>query len=932
MKPGQVNLAELRERAELALAETKFSNAAGSELTADARELKTERLLEELRIYQTELEIQNQELVGAQAEISSALAKYRNLFEQLPLTGLLVDGRGFIVEANEQARTLFKLHSNSTLFHRSAFQLFEADSRDRLQAILNDRKKSQPQVAERLGLKVGAGETATVDAHVIHLFQEAQVAESSLLVLVDKSADEALRNYDESLQKMAAHIPGMVYQFQRWPDGRSAFPYASEGVWNIYGVRPAEVLSDASVVYARIHPLDFARVVTSIEASAAYLTLWHEEYRVNLPDGRTIWVEGESSPELQTDRSVLWHGHIREITARKQLEAELDERMQELKIILENSSVGIAFLRDRKHQWANQRFCEIFGYSEQEFRDSDTQLLYAERDDYDRVGSEGYPQLLRGERYQTECQMRRKSGEVFWARIHGKAIDPAQPETGTIWVLEDISLQKATENTLHDAVAAAEAATIAKSRFLATMSHEIRTPMNGILGMAQLLLSHNLSTHEQHDYARTILNSGKSLLTLLNDILDLSKVEAGKFELEATALDIAKLIDETHALFHEVAVGKGLHIDASWEGPAQRYLTDSHRLRQMLSNLIGNALKFTAQGEIRIEAREVGRDGQIATLEFAVVDTGIGIAEDKLRLLFQPFSQADSSTTREFGGSGLGLSIVRSLARLMNGDVGVTSTPGQGSRFWFRIQAGLVAAETDSRHDERTNTLAPTLPLKLCGQVLVVEDNPTNQKVIEALLNKLGLNILRAEHGEHALALIMSGETPDVILMDLQMPVMDGYVATENIRRWQQVNGKSRSPIIALTADAFEEDRQHCLSVGMDGFITKPIEFDVMTAMLGKWLAVAPSACAVGAAVVKKTVDRARVVALVAEIIPLLVENKFNAIGRYQELREALAGTDVPSDIDELNEIGALLNSFCFDQALHRLRVFAAAHGWELES
>ncbi len=236
------------------------------------------------------------------------------------------------------------------------------------------------------------------------------------------------------------------------------------------------------------------------------------------------------------------------------------------------------------------------------------------------------------------------------------------------------------------AKANAEAANQAKSQFLATMSHEIRTPMNGLLGMAQLLMLPNISERDRCDYAHTIYSAGRTLMSLLNDILDLSKIEAGKVELEAITLEPAQILREARALFEQIALDKGLSITAVWHGPVRRYQGDPYRLNQMLTNLVGNAIKFTHQGAVRIDAREIERVGPSALLEFAVADSGIGAAQDKLGLLFQKFSQVDNSTTRNYGGSGLGLSIVRRLAELMDGEVGVESQLGQGSRFWFRIR------------------------------------------------------------------------------------------------------------------------------------------------------------------------------------------------------------------------------------------------------
>jgi hypothetical protein len=392
----------------------------------------------------------------------------------------------------------------------------------------------------------------------------------------------------------------------------------------------------------------------------------------------------------------------------------------------------------------------------------------------------------------------------------------------------------------------ADAANVAKSRFLATMSHEIRTPMNGILGMAQLLMASDLTDAERREYSRIILGSGQTLLTLLNDILDLSKVEAGRIELERLVFSPRQIIEEVAALFAEQAESKGVGVEAIWDGASDAcFRSDPIRLRQMLSNLTSNAIKFTSHGYVRItgHAEEVSQ-GE-ARLTFSVSDTGIGIAEEKLPLLFMPFSQLDASMTREYGGTGLGLSIVRGLAQLMGGDVGATSKAGEGSCFYFDIRADIVRGSENGCPDTAVLVEAEIPIASLgsrSGSVLIVEDNPTNRKVIEALLSKLGMRFTGVENGKEAVVAITSGEVPDIILMDCQMPVMDGFEATQAIRRWEAGNHRLRTPIVALTADAFPEDRARCLAVGMDDFLAKPINYAELASVVAKCLLAAHAA------------------------------------------------------------------------------------------
>ena len=404
--------------------------------------------------------------------------------------------------------------------------------------------------------------------------------------------------------------------------------------------------------------------------------------------------------------------------------------------------------------------------------------------------------------------------------------------------LEEMVEQRTAE--LSRALTAAKSANEAKSRFLATMSHELRTPMNGVLGMAQLLLSGPVDANKTQDYARTILHSGQSLLTLLNDILDLSKIESGTQTLDWGVVNPVELLRNTEALFFNNAHAKGLKLTVRWHGPhGRRYSGDANRLQQMLSNLTNNAIKFTSVGEVRIEATELSHQDGSAWMEWAVHDSGMGIPAHKMPMLFRPFSQVDDSTTRQFGGTGLGLSIVKSLAQLMGGEVGVESQEGQGSRFWIRLRLDVMTDAMDLSTLNRglVNGLATRdASPGLSGRILVVEDNLVNQQVIGAMLHQLGFEVLLVDNGKMAVDTVLKeADRLTAILMDVQMPVLDGYEATRQIRAWEAQMGREALPIIAVTADAFAEDQTRCRDAGMDDFLPKPIKSSALSEVLERW-------------------------------------------------------------------------------------------------
>jgi PAS domain S-box-containing protein len=632
-------------------------------------------------------------------------------------------------------------------------------------------------------------------------------------VTVHRQTIEALRSSKERYSQAlhAGNIGGCDWNL------RSGELFWSENIDSIFGFKPGEFGRTYGAFLDLLHPDDKARIRDRIRQAVKTGSQFRVEHRIIQPDGTVRWLLEVGDIERNEEgRAVHIFGIIRDIDDRHQAEITLRQSEQYYRALFESAHDPVILFspRDEVVIDVNQRACEVYGIERSEFIGLSLKSITHDVE----VGEEKLDLLLtRGSIDMFESVQTHSDGSPLHLEISASILD-YRGSPAILSINRDITDRKRVEEELVKAKESAEAASRAKSDFLAHMSHEIRTPLNAIIGMTDLALETNLD-RQQNEFLQTASASADHLLAIVNDVLDLSKVEAGRIELEPRVFALHTLLEELFAAMKPRAREAGLELDFHLQpGVPDTFSGDAGRLRQVLYNLINNAIKFTERGSIELVVALVDTVGDEAILRFAVSDTGIGISPDKFERIFETFSQADGSTTRLFGGTGLGLAISQNLVALMGGEIWVESVEGVGSTFRFTVRLALARVERaiDQPVEERA-TSAPIGPLR----ILLAEDFPASQKVAVAILEKRGYEVIVAENGQRAVS-EFERQPFDLVLMDVEMPIMDGIEATKTIRELER-EGDSRTPIIALTAHAMKGIDERLTAAGMDMVLTKPV-------------------------------------------------------------------------------------------------------------
>ena len=642
---------------------------------------------------------------------------------------------------------------------------------------------------------------------------------------------QAIRNKEKLQQALEATDDGI------WEYDLITGEFNCSERWaTMLGFSKEEVPNFGCYCNKNIHPEDRKLFDDSF---SSYLNGTSEKYeaelRLKTKDGAYKWIytRGKVVQRDKDGKPLKVVGAHTDITEKKNAEKRLEESEQMFRMLFNDAPMPYQSLDiDGNFITVNKVFCETLGYRPDELIGKNfSELLHPDWVNHFR---ENFPRFKAiGEVLGVEFEMKKKDGEFvlvsFTGKI-GKESDGSFRQTHCVF--RDISSERAYQDGLVKAKEEAEQANHAKSMFLANMSHELRTPLNGIMGMHQLLKTTHLND-EQEGYVSLAIDSARRLTSLLGDILDLTRIEAGKLNVVEKSFEIKDVFELAEQLFGPVCRQKDVSLFFNIHPSLSKVLIgDQIRVQQILNNLVGNAVKFTESGSIRCEAYPLPHENKdTQRILFSVSDTGIGIEEDKLDQLFEPFTQADEGYKRAYQGAGLGLSIVRQLVKLMGGSVSVASEPGKGTEFHFCLPFKIDDSESVAIQHEASSPCHEPCP----HSVLIAEDEKVNRTALQTILQKSGYKVTSVENGTEALEELRKN-TFDIILMDIQMPIMDGVEATKAIRSGQAGEKNSSIPIVALTAFAMSGDKESFLNAGMNGYLAKPVEVDELNSVISELL------------------------------------------------------------------------------------------------
>ncbi|MFM7002188.1 MAG: ATP-binding protein [Limnohabitans sp.] len=635
-----------------------------------------------------------------------------------------------------------------------------------------------------------------------------------------------LENQNELLRMAIDESPDVMLL----KDSKGDFLLCNRTVANLYGTTPQAMIGKSDGDFSATPEQDefFRRNVLSIMASGQTQIVTEESTDERTGELRYFKSIKKPFKNKDGDNCILVIAH--DVTDIRTAQARVEASERQLSLTLHATGEGLwdwnVTTGELRH---NSRWYDLLGYSAAELTGTVNDFLnLLHPDEKDEIQSLINNSLQHGLPYHHEHRMRHQDGHWLWVLDRGEVVerDLKNQPLRMVGSFSNIQQRKEVELDLIHAKQQAEIASKAKSAFLANMSHEIRTPMNGIIGMLSLLQASGLNA-VQTEQAQLIQQSADALTQLIDEILDLSKIESGKLALRTETIHLHQLLNNCTQLHTAVAEAKGLQVRQQLDpGLPTTLLTDPYRLRQIINNLLHNAIKFTPRGEVRLHAW-----AQDSHWLCEIIDSGIGISQANQSLLFKPFSQVDDSSTRDHGGTGLGLLISKRLIEAMGGEIGVDSTPGSGSRFWFKLPlTKTTSAEIVHKSTPPTQTIKSIL-----AKVLVVEDHPLNQKMLIAMLDKLGVNHQLVSNGLQAIQ-TLTVQHFDIVLMDLQMPVMDGYETIQRIRAGEAGPRAAQTCILALTANAMPEDVHRCEQLGFDMHLPKPLTLATISTALQQWL------------------------------------------------------------------------------------------------